>query len=139
MGRDIRSGRALPGRLKGQSGFTLIELMIVVTIIGILVTLAQPSFRTAAIKAKEAVLKEDLYILRNLIDQYYLDHGSYPTSFNDLAEKEYLRSIPLDPFTGSTDTWVEVLAEDEGETSGIYDVHSGSDLVGLNGIAYNEW
>lgn len=139
MGRDIRSGRALPGRLKGQAGFTLLELMIVITIIGILATLAQPSFRTATIKAKEAVLKEDLFIMRDLIDQYFADHGVYPPSFNDLVGKGYLRSIPIDPFTKSSDTWVEVLLEDGGEASGIYDVRSGSDLVGLNGIAYNEW
>ena len=133
------SGKSSHCRWKNQSGFTLLELMIVIVILGILVTLAQPSFKTATIKAREAVLKEDLFILRDVTDQYYIDNGTYHASLRDLTGKGYLRSIPVDPFTRSADTWVEVLSKDEGETSGINDVHSGSDLVGLNGIPYNEW
>ncbi len=126
--------------IHGKSGFTLIELMIVMTILGILVTLAQPSFKTATIKAREAVLKEDLFVLRDVIDQYYVDHNTYPPSLQELVDKGYMRSIPMDPFTQSAETWVVVSIEDEdGGSSGIYDVHSGSDRVGLNGIPYNEW
>lgn len=124
--------------IHGEYGFTLIELMIVMTILGILVTLAQPSFKTATIKAREAVLKENLFILRDVVDQYYVDHNVYPPSLQELVDKGYLRSIPTDPFTKSAETWVEVFIDEE-EGSGIYDVHSGSDFVGLDGISYNEW
>lgn len=126
--------------IHGERGFTLIELMIVMTILGILVTLAQPSFKTATIKAREAVLKEDLFVLRDVIDQYYVDNNAYPLNLQELVDKGYMRSVPKDPFTQSAETWIEVYIEDEGGgSSGIYDVHSGSDLVGLNGIPYNEW
>ncbi len=124
-------------RLRSSLGFTLIELMVVVTIIGILATIAQPSYRTATIKARESALKRDLFIVRDVIDQYYADHGSYPGAFSDLKEKGYLRTLPRDPFTGSSDTWIEVSAE--GEESGVFDLHSGSDLVALDGTTYNEW
>lgn len=124
--------------IHGERGFTLIELMIVMTILGILVTLAQPSFKTATIKAREAVLKENLFILRDVVDQYYVDHTVYPPSLQELVDKGYLRSIPIDPFTKSAETWVEVFIDEE-EDSGIYDVHSGSDFVGLDGTPYNVW
>lgn len=124
--------------IHGEYGFTLIELMIVMTILGILVTLAQPSFKTATIKAREAVLKENLFVLRDVVDQYFVDHNVYPPSLQELVDKGYLRSVPADPFTRSAETWVEVFIDAE-EGSGIYDIHSGSDLVGLNGTTYNEW
>lgn len=125
-------------RRGGEKGFTLIELMVVVAIVGILVTLAEPSYRIATIKAKEAALKKDLYVMRDVIDQYHADQGSYPAALPDLVEKGYLRAIPVDPFTGTTETWVEIFVS-EGEESGIYDVHSGSDIIGTNGTSYNEW
>jgi len=125
-------------RRGGEKGFTLIELMVVVAIVGILVTLAEPSYRIATIKAKEAALKKDLYVLRDVIDQYRADQGRYPSALSDLVEKGYLRAIPVDPFTGSAETWVEIFVS-EGEESGIYDVHSGSDIIGTNGVSYNEW
>ncbi|MDH4098984.1 MAG: prepilin-type N-terminal cleavage/methylation domain-containing protein [Nitrospirota bacterium] len=123
---------------KNQRGFTLLELMIVIAIVGILVTLAVPSFRTATIKAREAVLKEDLYVIRSVIDQYYADNGTYPPTLQDLVAKQYLRSIPIDPFTSSASTWEEVI-DTAAETSGVFDVKSGSDKVGLNGVPYREW
>ncbi len=112
--------------------------MVVVAIVGILVTLAEPSYRIAAVKAREAALKKDLYVLRDVIDQYHADQGRYPAALSDLVEKEDLRAIPADPFTGVSDSWGEIFVS-EGDESGIYDVHSGSDIIGTNGISYNEW
>jgi general secretion pathway protein G len=126
--------------LKSRSGFTLIELLVVMSIMGILLTIAQPSYKQATIKAKEAALKSDLATFRDVIDQYYADQGAYPQSLNDLGEKGYLRQLPIDPFTRSNSTWVEIsLQSEDGEEEGIYDVHSGSDRVALDGTAYNEW
>lgn len=124
--------------LRNNLGFTLLELMIVMAIIGILATLAEPSFHTATVKAREAALKKDLFIFRDAIDQYYADQGTYPPSLKDLVERKYLRAMPVDPFTKSADGWVEVMVEEEGE-AGVFDVHSGSDLVALDGTAYNVW
>lgn len=112
--------------------------MVVVAIVGILVTLAEPSYRIATTKAREAALKRDLYVLRDTIDQYHADQGRYPAALTDLVDKGYLRAIPNDPFTGASNTWVEMFVS-EGDESGIYDVHSGSDIIGTNGTSYNEW
>lgn len=114
--------------------------MIVLVVIGILVTMAQPSFSTSVWRAKEATLKEDLFIFRDVIDQYYADQGKYPPTLESLVEMRYLRKIPKDPLTGAADTWLVVYAANElGEEEGIFDVRSGSDLVGLDGIPYSEW
>lgn len=131
---SLRSSRS---RLS-EKGFTLLELMVVIAILGILVTLAEPSYHMATTKAREAALKKDLYVFRDVIDQYHADQGQYPPSLSDLVEKGYLRSIPVDPFTQSSDTWVEVYAS-EGKESGIFDVHSGSNVIGTNDLSYNEW
>jgi len=130
------------GFLKSQianKGFTLIELLIVMSIIAILATIAQPSFKQAIIKARESVLKEDLFILRDVIDQYYADKGKYPPAMDDLVGEGYIRGIPRDPFTNSTDTWQFIYNSEQEEEQGIYDVHSGSDMVAVDGTAYNEW
>lgn len=115
--------------------------MIVVAIAGILVTLAVPSFQRSAVKAREAALKQNLFTLRTVMDQHYADHGVYPPTLETLVESGYLREIPMDPFTKSPDTWQATIEEEEeeGELGGIWDVHSGSDLVALNGTPYNEW
>lgn len=128
-------------KIRQDKGFTLIELLIVMSIIAILATIAQPSFKQAIVKAREAVLKEDLFILRDVIDQYYSDKGKYPSAFDDLAKEGYIRGIPKDPFTNSTDTWQIIYSESEAEDEekGIYDVHSGSDMIALDGTPYNEW
>ncbi len=132
--------------LRGKKGFTLLELMVVIAIIGILATLAQPMFKTAVLKAKEATLKEDLFNLRNVLDQYYADNGKYPDTLDDLVAKGYMRTIPPDPMTGSKTTWrFEYYTGDSSDSSdssdsgGIYDIHSGSDKIGTNGVSYADW
>jgi general secretion pathway protein G len=126
-------------RLPGASGFTLLELMVAVSIVGILATLAVPSYRVSVIKAREAVLHEDLFIMRDMMDKYYSDHGTFPGNLSELVEKDYLRKIPVDPFTGTSDSWVEMYATGAEGDSGVNDVHSGSDRVAMNGTPYNEW
>jgi general secretion pathway protein G len=126
----------------GKKGYTLLELMIVVAIVGILVTLAIPMFQQSAMKAKEAALKQNLFTMRAVIDQFYADRGMYPATLEALVEEKYLRAIPVDPFTKSATTWEEIFEEqDEGEDSppGIYDIKSGSDDLALNGTPYKEW
>lgn len=130
-------------RKNRQRGFTLIELLIVMTIIGILASIVVPNYQRNLIKAREAVLMEDLYQMRRAIDAYFADHIKYPESLDDLIASKYLRDLPRDPFTQSTDTWEEVppTPSIEGELAegGMEDVRSGSDLVGLNGIPYRDW
>lgn len=140
---------------RNRRGFTLIELMIVVSIIGILAAIAVPNYQWGVIRAKESVLRENLYNFRTTIDQFYADQGKYPDSLTELSDKKYLREIPKDPFTGVADSWVTVpppsdsssvpdgaqpLADGSSAGTGnVYDVHSGSSLVGTNGTPYNEW
>ena len=124
--------------MKDQQGYTLIEMMIVISIISILATMALPSFQKSLIRAKETNLRRTLFIMRDTIDQYYADHSSYPGSLQDLETDKYIRQIPMDPFTGSSDTWVTIPPEGFAEGN-VYDVHSGSNLVGLDGTPYNEW
>ena len=128
------------GARRFRRGFTLIEILIVVTIIGILVTLAQPSFHRAVTAAKEATLKENLFILRDVIDQFYADNTKYPAALTELVEKGYIRQVPKDPITGSADTWVIVPATDEqGQQVGVFDVKSGSDRTAHDGSRYADW
>jgi general secretion pathway protein G len=124
------------GRLLGATGFTLIELLIVVSIIGILATIAAPSYQSSVIKAREAALRQDLFTLRDVLDQHRADQGKYPASLAVLVSAGYLRGIPKDPFTNSTTSWQEMTDAVEG---GIFDVFSGSELVGTNGTPYNRW
>ena len=134
---------SLQCRKKTQKGFTLIELLIVMTIIGILASIVVPNYQRNLIKAREAVLMEDLYQMRRAIDAYFADHISYPESLDDLVERKYLRDIPRDPFTQSTETWEEIpptpTLEGEIAEGGLEDVRSGSDLIGLDGIPYRDW
>ena len=133
MERNIASGRF---RFRGAKGFTLIELLIVVSIIGILATLATPSYLTSVVKAREAALRQDLFTLRDVIDQHRADQGKYPSSLQALVSAGYLRAIPKDPFTNSNTTWQEMADVTEG---GVFDVFSGSEYVGTNGTPYNRW
>ncbi len=121
-----------------NKGFTLIEMLTVIAIIGILASIATPSFQRSIVRAREASLRNSLFILRDVIDQYYADHGEYPETLEVLTEKKYIRSVPNDPFTGLDDTWIEIPPEGE-DLTGIYDIHSGSNKISLYGIPYNEW
>jgi general secretion pathway protein G len=125
-------------------GFTLIELMVVLTVLLILATMSMPIFHLAIVHAREAVLKDDLFTLRKLIDEYTLDKQHPPTTLDELVEAGYLRGgIPVDPFTGSNDTWhtdvEDVPLNPNQSASGIVDVHSGSEETGLDGTAYSSW
>lgn len=123
--------------VSNAAGFTLLELMSVVTIIGILATLAIPNYQLSLVKAREGTLKQTLFVLRDLIDKYRADKGQYPTALRDLVAAGYLRSVPHDPMTRSNQTWQEIPDSIE---SGIFDVHSGSPRVSISdGTPYNEW
>ncbi len=132
-------------RTTNGRGFTLIELIVVLTLVGILVAVALPNYKKSRIRAKEAVLKEDLFQMRKLIQQFKIDKGRYPRSLQELVEEKYLREIPVDPFTGSRDTWIEVKEElsdeeiAEGKVPGIVDVKSGAQGISLDGTPYSEW
>ena len=140
----MRGLRQELGRIQaGEGGFTLIELIIVMAIIAILASIAVPSYLSSMKAAKEAVLKEDLHVMRNAIDSYTMDKGKAPQSLDDLVQAGYLKAIPADPITHSDQTWVTNTSDtyesvDESEP-GIDDVHSGSQEVGTNGQMYSTW
>lgn len=125
------------------AGFTMVELMIVISIILILISVAAPIYRTAVIRAKEAVLRDQLFTMRQLIDEYTLDKQQAPQSLEDLVSEGYLREIPRDPLTGSNTTWKvdmeEALKSADQTQPGIIDVHSGSDKTSLEGTPYSSW
>jgi general secretion pathway protein G len=133
MARSIEIGKS---GAQGGHGFTLLELMIVVSIMGILATLAVPSYHSSVVKAKEAALRQDLSTLRDVLDQHKADQGKYPPSLSALVSVGYLRRIPKDPFTGATTTWQEISDPVEG---GVVDIFSGAEFVGTNGTPYNRW
>jgi len=114
----------------------MIELMIVVSIVGILATLAVPSYQASVVKAREAALRQDLATLRDVLDQHKADQGKFPPSLVALVGAGYLRTVPKDPFTGATTTWQEISDPVEG---GVVDVFSGAEYVGTNGTPYNRW
>jgi len=125
-------------KTRNQKGFTLIEMMIVLAIMSILATIATPNMQRYIVRAREASLRETLFVFRDVIDQHYSDQGKYPGSLQELVKMKYIRSIPIDPITGSSSTWIVTPPEGE-EKGGVYDVHSGSDRVSLDGEPYNEW
>jgi general secretion pathway protein G len=131
-------------RGKHSRGFTLIEMLIVMSLILILVSVALPAYQQSIWRARESVLKQNLFALRSVISQYTLDKQKAPQSLEDLVTAGYFKQIPNDPMTGRSDTWT---VEEETDTimtvnqqePGIYDVHSGSTAVGTDGTAYNTW
>jgi general secretion pathway protein G len=124
--------------MRARTGFTLIELLIVMAIIAVLLTVAVPRYFGSLEKSKEAVLREDLYQLRDAIGKYYGDKGKYPESIETLASEKYLRKVPVDPITESASTWVAVPPADP-QKSGLYDVKSGAQGKASDGSIYAEW
>lgn len=138
MERPIPTGRAR----RATRGFTFVELMVVVTIIVILITMAIPVYQRSIVRAKESVLANNLFTLRTVIDNYTYDNAKAPQSLQDLVSAGYLRAIPVDPITGSNQTW-QTVPEDPSQAvdqtnPGIWDVHSGSDKTALDGTPYSQ-
>jgi general secretion pathway protein G len=128
---------------KAEQGFTLLELMIVMMIIGVLAAIAVPSYLSVVRKGKEAVLKEDLHTMRSAIDSYTVDKAKAPQSLDDLVQAGYLRAIPKDPITARSDTWItdqsDTLTSIDETQGGIDNVHSGAQETSSEGTAYSQW
>jgi general secretion pathway protein G len=137
MARNTETGSAR------EKGFTLVELLIVISLISILAAMGLVQYRNSVVAAKEATLHTDLFRMRDAIDQYYADKGKYPSSLDSLVTDGYLRKLPEDPITKSSDTWTTVPAEaDPNNPSaepGVYDVKSGAQGTGLDGTSYADW
>lgn len=140
MAANIAVGSGGRIRAREHGGFTLIELLLVLALIAILASLVAPTVTSSMGRAREAALKEDLYVLRKALDDYYADHGKFPAQLQELAEKRYVRRIPADPFTGSSDTW-QTVNDDSGEDNdgGIRDVHSGAEGQARDGSYFKDW
>ena len=128
---------------RSPRGFTLIEVLIVVVLVIVLAAIALPTYQNSVLRAREATLREDLFRMRDAIDQYYADKNKYPPTLQDLVSDGYLRSIPKDPFTDSTDTWQVENAEPDPNNPtaepGVYDVKSGSEETAMDGSRYSDW
>ena len=130
-------------RLRGTRGFTLIELVVVMSLIILLATIGLTAYRSSIQRGKEAVLREDLFRMRDAIDQYYADKGKYPADLSELVAAGYMRRVPEDPFTQKNDSWQVVPAEPDpnnpSNEPGIYNVTSGSEALALDGSKYSDW
>ena len=131
------------GRVRSAAGFTIIELMVVMTLIVTLSTIAVVQYRHSVVYSKEAVLKEDLFRMKEAIDQYYADKNQYPAALDDLVSSGYLRTLPIDPITNSASTWVTVPAEPDPNNpisvGGVYSVKSGAEGTAMDGTKYSDW
>jgi general secretion pathway protein G len=129
--------------VKWPAGFTIIELLVVLALISILATMGMAQYRQSVMHAREAVLKTDLFDLRDAIDQYYADKGMYPSSLDALVTSGYIRKVPIDPITNAADTWQTVVSDPDPSNPtaavGIKDVKSGSDQMALDGTPYADW
>jgi general secretion pathway protein G len=134
MGRNTRTG---------NRGFTLVELLIVISLISILAAMGLVQYKNSLLSSREAVLKTDLFRMRDAIDQYYADKGKYPSALDSLVSEGYMRKVPEDPITKSSDSWQTVPAEPDPNNPsaepGIYDVKSGAQGTGLDGTNYSDW
>jgi general secretion pathway protein G len=151
MERTIRIGkarlltRAAPSSLTARlrRGFTFVELMVVITIVVILITMAIPIYNRTIIRSKESVLKNNLFTLRTVIDNYTYDKQKAPQALQDLVSEGYLREVPIDPMTGSNQSWRTIMEEASQSVNqaepGIFDVKSGSDKISLDGTPYSDW
>ena len=139
MARRIRSGD-VRGRTRG---FTLVELMIVMTIVTVIMAMAVPMYQKAIVRAKESVLKNNLFTLRTLIDEYTFDKAKAPQTLEDLVREGYLRQVPVDPMTGTNQTWRLIMEDAMASVNqmepGIFDVRSGSSQGSLEGTPYSDW
>jgi general secretion pathway protein G len=139
MARHIRNGDV---RCR-MRGFTLVELMIVMTIVTVIMAMAVPMYQKAIVRAKESVLKNNLFTLRTLIDEYTFDKAKAPPTLDDLVREGYLRQVPVDPMTGSNQSWRIIMEDAMASVNqmepGIFDVRSGSDQASLEGTPYSEW
>jgi general secretion pathway protein G len=126
-----------------MQGFTIIELLVVMSIIVVLSTIGMVEYRNSVTRSREAVLREDLFRMRDAIDQYYADKNAYPASLLDLVSDGYIRAVPKDPFTESETSWLEIPSEPDPmnptASTGVYDVKSGSDRTALDGTRYADW
>jgi general secretion pathway protein G len=149
-GQDVLRARsdAMHARRAGlwrrqRRGFTLLELMVVMALIVVIAGMAMAGYRNSVTLAQEAVLREDLFRMRDAIDQYYADKNKYPSTLESLVSEGYLRALPQDPFTQSPSTWQEIPAEPDPNNPiaepGVYNVRSGSDRMSMQGTPYNEW
>jgi general secretion pathway protein G len=143
MDRIIATGSSSLPRRRAEAGFTLIELLIVVTLIVVLAGIGLSTYATSVARAKEAVLRENLFRIRDQIDQYNADKGTYPPDLAALVSEGYMRQVPKDPMTDSADTWQIVMSEPDAANPnaapGVYDVKSGSPATGIDGRPYAEW
>ena len=141
--RAATSGRHAAPAAARRRGFTLLELMVVMALIVVIAGMAMASYRNSVTLAQEAVLREDLFRMRDAIDQYYADKNKYPSTLEALVSDGYLRALPQDPFTKSASTWQEIPAEPDANNPiaepGVYNVHSGSERMSMQGTPYSEW